>query len=98
MAKLAEQHNITFFNHDLDVINRNIKKIQDNEPEGTRLFWMEIPYDVEKKQLGKGLVFRTTLKEETEEYEMRICKTWKYENYELTLTEHSEDKEIKLSD
>ena len=96
MAKLAEQHNITFFNHDLDVINRNIKKIQDNEPEGTRLFWMEIPYDVEKKQLGKGLVFRTTLKEETEEYETRTSKTWKYEDYELTLTAHSEDKDIKL--
>ena len=38
MAKLAKQHKITLYSHDLDVINRNIKKIQDNEPEGTKLF------------------------------------------------------------
>jgi len=97
MAKSAKQHKITLFSHDLDTINRNIKKIQENEPEGTNLFWMEIPYDVEKKELGKGFVFRTTLKEETEEYETRISKTWKYEDYEITLTDHYETKDIKLS-
>ena len=98
MAKLAKQHKITLYSHDLDVINRNIKKIQDNEPEGTKLFWMELEYDVDKKELGKALVVRTTCKEETEEHETRISKTWKYEDYEITLTDHYETKDIKLSD
>lgn len=98
MGNTATKHKITLFSSDLNRINRTIKEIQESEPEGTNLFYMEIEYDDKEKELGDVFVFRTTLKEETEEYEMRICKTWKYENYELTLTEHSEDKEIKLSD
>tara|TARA_E500000331_G_C17260825_1_gene715158 strand:+ start:275 stop:568 length:294 start_codon:yes stop_codon:yes gene_type:complete len=97
MAKSAT-HKITLFQTDLNRINRSIKEIQESEPEGTSLFYMEIPYDVDKKELGDVFVFRTTLKEETEEYETRISKTWKYEDYEITLTDHYETKDIKLSD
>lgn len=97
MAKSATKHKITLFSSDLNRINRTIKEIQESEPEGTNLFYMEIEYDDKEKELGDVFVFRTTLKEETEEYETRISKTWKYEDYEITLTEHYETKDIKLS-
>ena len=96
MGNTATKHKITLFSSDLNRINRTIKEIQESEPEGTNLFYMEIEYDDKEKELGDVFVFRTTLKEETEEYETRISKTWKYEDYELTLTAHSEDKDIKL--
>ena len=54
--------------------------------------------DEVKKELGDVFVFRTTCTEETEEHETRISKTWKYEDYEITLTEHYETKDIKLSE
>ena len=97
MAKSAT-HKITLFQTDLNRINRSIKEIQESEPEGTSLFYMEIPYDVKEKEVGDVYVFHTTQREETEEYETRTSKTWRYEDYELTLTAHSEDKDIKLSD
>ena len=97
MAKSAT-HKITLFQTDLNRINRSIKEIQESEPEGTSLFYMEIPYDVKEKEVGDVYVFHTTHREETEEYETRTSKTWRYEDYELTLTAHSEDKDIKLSD
>ena len=98
MGNTATKHKITLFSSDLNRINRTIKEIQESEPEGTNLFYMEIEYDDKEKELGDVFVFRTTLKEETEEYETRISKTWKYEDYEITLTEHYETKDIKLSE
>jgi len=97
MGNTATKHKITLFSSDLNRINRTIKEIQESEPEGTNLFYMEIEYDDKEKELGDVFVFRTTLKEETEEYETRISKTWKYEDYDITLTEHYETKDIKLS-
>ena len=96
MGNKATKHKITLFQTDLNRINRSIKEIQESEPEGTSLFYMEIPYDVKEKEVGDVYVFHTTQREETEEYETRVSKTWKYEDYELTLTAHSEDKDIKL--
>jgi hypothetical protein len=98
MAKSATKQNIYLYSTDLNRINKSIKEIQESEPEGTSLFYLEIEYDVKEKDVGDVYVFHTTHREETEEYETRIRKTWKYEDYELTLTAHSEDKDIKLSD
>ena len=97
MAKSAT-HKINLYSTDLNRINKSIKEIQESEPEGTSLFYMEIEYDVKEKDVGDVYVFHTVHREETEEYETRTSKTWKYEDYELTLTAHSEDKDIKLSD
>lgn len=96
MAKSAKKQKITLYSTDLNRINRSIKQIQESEPEGTSLFYMEMEYDVKEKDVGDVYVFHTTHREETEEYETRTSKTWKYEDYELTLTAHSEDKDIKL--
>ena len=98
MGNTATKHKITLFSSDLNRINRTIKEIQESEPEGTNLFYMEIEYDDKEKELGDVFMFRTTCTEETEEYETRISKTWKYEDYEITLTEHYETKDIKLSE
>tara|TARA_B100001250_G_scaffold69854_1_gene56188 strand:- start:1489 stop:1785 length:297 start_codon:yes stop_codon:yes gene_type:complete len=98
MAKSATKHKITLFQTDLNRINKSIKEIQESEPEGTSLFYMEIEYDAKEKELGDVFVFRTTCTEETDEYENRISKTWKYEDYEITLTDHYETKDIKLSE
>ena len=96
MAKSAKKQKITLYSTDLNRINRSIKQIQESEPEGTSLFYMEMEYDVKEKDVGDVYVFHTTHREETEEYETRTSKTWRYEDYELTLTAHSEDKDIKL--
>ena len=98
MGNTAKKTKLTLFQSDLNKINRTIKEIQESEPEGTNLFWMELEYDAKEKELGDVFLFRTTCKEETEEHETRISKTWKYEDYEITLTEHYETKDIKLSD
>ena len=96
MGNTAKKHKITLYSSDLNRINRSIKEIQESEPEGTNLFYMEIEYDTKEKELSDVFVFRTTCKEETEEHETRISKTWKYEDYEITLTEHYETKDVKL--
>jgi hypothetical protein len=98
MGNTAKKHKITLYSSDLNRINRSIKEIQESEPEGTNLFYMEIEYDTKEKELSDGFVFRTTCKEETEEHETRISKTWEYKDYELTLTDHCEMKDIKLSE
>ena len=98
MGNRATKHKINLYSTDLNRINKSIKEIQESEPEGTSLFYLEIEYDVKEKDVGDVYVFHTTHREETEECETRIRKTWKYEDYELTLTAHSEDKDIKLSD
>ena len=98
MGNKATKHKITLFQTDVNRINRSIKEIQESEPEVTSLFYMEIEYDAKEKEVGDVYVFHTTHREETEEYETRTSKTWKYEDYEITLTEHYETKDIKLSE